>query len=97
MFNNRAFADVAVAAYRICRSSEAGVVTTRQVAASLGFADSVVRPVMIRLGDAGLLAATERKGVGNAPRLFTVVDASPWEHLLELIAACMGVSPDLLR
>lgn len=96
VFNNRAFADVIVATYRTCNASPDGVTTARQVAAALGLADSVVRPVMQRMVAAGLLHARERVGIGNAPRPYQLAQLPSWLLLIELIAESLGVGAESL-
>jgi hypothetical protein len=97
LFNNRAFADVTVAADRILDAAPQGTVTTRQVAAATGFADSVVRPVMIRLNAAGLLRALPKQGAANSTQLYQRVDDELWQRLLALIDHAYGVPTDVRR
>lgn len=52
-----------------------GLFTTRLVAASTGLADSVVRPVILRLVDAEILARLPRLSTGRSAQYFSVVHA----------------------
>lgn len=61
VFGNRFFAEVAIAVDRLSGAGGAGV-TVRMVAADTGLVDSVVRPVMRRLTDCGLIAEPFRRG-----------------------------------
>lgn len=97
LFNNRAFADVAVAAHRILEAAPKGTVTTRQVAAATGFADSVVRPVMVRLAAAGLLRALPKHGAANSTQLYLRADDELWRRLMALLDHAYGVAPDALH
>ena len=77
LFNNRHFADCAA---HLLRLSNAGAhaeefVTVRQVAASTQLADSVVRPVVLRLVDAGALERLPRSGGGRSAQYYRVLDA----------------------
>ena len=55
VFGNRFFAEVVVAVDRLSGPGGDGV-TVRMIAADTGLVDSVVRPVMRRLCDGGLVA-----------------------------------------
>jgi predicted transcriptional regulator of viral defense system len=74
LFNNRHFAECAV--YLLDASnSGAEFVTVRQIAAASQLADSLVRPVLLRLVDAGVLEKLTRLGGGRSPQYYRVVDA----------------------
>lgn len=55
VFGSRFFAEVVTAVDRLSRAGNADV-TVRMVAADTGLVDSVVRPVMLRLCDGGLIS-----------------------------------------
>ena len=59
VFGNRFFAEVVVAVDRLSGPGGDGV-TVRMIAADTGLVDSVVRPVMRRLCDGGLVAEPDR-------------------------------------
>jgi hypothetical protein len=86
LFNNMAFADVVMAADRLMSDAADGTVTTRKIASALGFSDSVVRPVMIRLVAAQLLDELPKVGPANGPRLFHRRNADRWTSISALIA-----------
>lgn len=97
IFNNRAFAAVAVSAHRICMASGEGLATVRQVAAALGFSDSTVKPIMVRLAKAGLLEAQERETLGSTPAPYLIKQPDHWEALLAFIAQALGVLAEDLQ
>jgi len=65
VFGNRFFAEVVVAVDRLSGPGGDGV-TVRMIAADTGLVDSVVRPVMRRLCDGGLVAEPDRAGARSA-------------------------------
>lgn len=79
LFNNRHFAECAQHLLALSQpSSEEGevFVTVRQVAAASQLADSLVRPVVLRLVDAGVLERLPRMGGGRSPQYYRVLDAA---------------------
>lgn len=94
LFNNAAFGEVALSADRILAAAGAGgTVTTRQVAAATGSADSVVRPVMQRLVGAGMLTPLPKTGAPNGPQLFLRAEPARWVVLLALVVDTTAVRP----
>lgn len=97
LFNNAAFADAAVSAHRLLAAGgDDASVTTRKVAAATGRGDSVVRPVMWRLADAGLLEPLAKQGPPNSPQYFRRGSAQLWTVLLALIAEATGTPLDVI-
>lgn len=94
LFNNAAFTEVLASAHRLIAAGN-GEVTTRQVAAATGRADSVVRPVMIRLVGAGLLVDPGPSTV-RGPHPFTRSRPDLWRELLGVVSAITGAPIDLL-
>ncbi|MEZ5097054.1 MAG: hypothetical protein R2731_13705 [Nocardioides sp.] len=74
LFNNRHFAECAAHLIEVSKSG-AEFVTVRQIAAASQLADSLVRPVVLRLVDAGVLEKLPRLGGGRSPQYYRVVDA----------------------
>lgn len=74
LFNNRHMADVVQHALRVTDRGE-DLFTTRMVAASTGLADSVVRPVILRLVDAEIVTRLPRLSTGRSAQYFRVLDA----------------------
>lgn len=89
LFNNASFTEVLTAADSILDMAP-GTVTTRQVAAATGRGDSVVRPIMMRLVDAGLLDQTPSNGP-RSPRPFARANAGLWEALMLVTARLNAV------
>ena len=71
LFNNSHFAEVAARVADLSRA-HGGMVTTRMVASVSGLADSIVRPVLLRLVDAGVLGKLPRAGSGRSPQFYSV-------------------------
>ena len=63
LFNNRYFAEVAEEALRVSNAGR-DMITTRMIASASGLADSLVRPVLLRLIDAQILEKLARAGGG---------------------------------
>ena len=85
VFGSRFFAEVVLAVDRLSRAGDVGV-TVRMAAADTGLVDSVVRPVMRRLCDGGLLAEGTRSGRGALR--YQVRRGSLWDGVL---SACMAL------
>jgi predicted transcriptional regulator len=60
--------------------------TTRQIAISTSLADSLVRPVMLRLLDSGLIERTTSNATarGRTPNYLRVTSSSGWSELKAL-------------
>jgi hypothetical protein len=86
VFGNRFFAEVVTAVDRLPGAEDAGV-TVRMVAADTGLADSVVRPVMRRLADGGLLAEPAREGSARSPLHYQVLRTPLWLCVLSVCTA----------
>lgn len=84
IFNNRYFAEVSESVLDVA-SSRDGLVTTREIASKTGLADSLVRSVMVRLADAGLLERLPRLGGGRSPRYYRVVLAASLRTIAVLL------------
>ena len=85
VFGSRFFAEVVVAVDRLSGPGGDGV-TVRMIAADTGLVDSVVRPVMRRLCDGGLVAEPDRAGARSA--LHYRVRRTPlWAGVLSACAA----------
>lgn len=83
VFNNAAFAEVVSSADRILSVSP-HTVTTRQIAAATGRADSVVRPVMKRLVAACLLNEPGKTS-DRGPRPYSRSSPELWDRLTSLV------------
>lgn len=83
VFNNRYFGDVAAGILEDTRPSTA-LVTTRQLASATGLADSVVRSVLLRLVDAGVLSKLPRTGSGRSPQYYQVEDRPRLDSIVSL-------------
>jgi hypothetical protein len=83
LFNNRYLCDVVIAINELAPPPD-GLVTTRQVASHTGLVDSIVRPVLMRLVDADIMARLPRLGGPRSPQFFRVDDSQSWEHLISL-------------
>lgn len=88
IFGNRYFVDVVLAVDQLSSASDAPV-TTRMVASETTLSDSLVRQVMQRLRDAGLVAEPPRTGT-RSPRYFQVRRGSLWSGVLSACAATKG-------
>jgi len=92
IFGNRYFVDVVLAVDRLSRDDQARV-TMRMVASQTTISDSLVRQVMERLHDAGLIAEEPRLGGPRSPRYFQVRQGSLWTGVL---ATCVASRRDAL-
>ena len=90
IFGNRYFADVVLAVDRLSGDDHARV-TMRMVASDTTISDSLVRQVMERLHDAGLIAEEPRSGGPRSPRYFQVQLGPLWTGVL---AACIASKGD---
>lgn len=88
LFGNRAMIDVILAIQAI--NGKQGVLTTRVVAALTGMADSVVRPVMIRLVSARLLTAAPKLGGPRSPQYFSINETPSWTAVLALCSEAIS-------
>jgi len=86
LFGSRFFADVVIAVDRLSGAADAGV-TARMVAADTGLVDSVVRPVMRRLCDGGLVAEVARSGGARNALRYQVRRTPLWEGVLSACTA----------
>jgi hypothetical protein len=77
IFGNRHFAEVVLAVDRLSSTDDA-FVTTRMVASETTFGDSLVRPVMRRLGAAGLLSALPRASGPRSTLNYQVLRGALW-------------------
>jgi hypothetical protein len=87
LFNNRHFAECAAHLLEVSKSG-AEFVTVRQIAAASQLADSLVRPVVLRLADAGVLEKLPSLGSGRSPQYYRVIDAGllAWVSLTESVS-----------
>ncbi|MBA3915345.1 MAG: hypothetical protein H0X25_16125 [Acidobacteriales bacterium] len=83
LFGNRYFADVVLAVDALATPPE-GLATVRQVAAALGLADSLVRPVILRLAAAQVVVDLPRLGGPRSALHYRVTTSSTWEPLVAL-------------
>lgn len=83
LFNNRYFADVAVHALAVSSHGE-DLFTARMIASETGLADSVVRPVLLRMVDAEVLERLPRAGGGRSAQYYAVKDGGLLARLSEL-------------
>lgn len=90
LFGNSYVVDVVMAIGRLAGDAEA-FVTTRTVASDSGLADSLVRPVMLRLVDAGLLVPLARPGGSRSTLPYQVQRDHLWSALAK-ICAVIGTS-----
>ncbi|HWL36029.1 MAG TPA: hypothetical protein VNQ77_07525 [Frankiaceae bacterium] len=70
IFGNRHLANVLATAAAI--EAEHELVTTRRVASRTGLADSVVRAVLLRLVDAGVVEPTLREGGARGQQFYAI-------------------------
>jgi ribosomal protein S25 len=85
LFGNRYIAEV-VAAVEVLAPPRENVVTTRMVASKTKLSDSLVRPVILRLEAAGLLAREERSGGPRSELRFQVRDEALWPAIARACA-----------
>jgi hypothetical protein len=90
IYGNRFFAEVVVAIDRLSGPDDA-FVTTRRVANGTGVGDSLVRPVMLRLLNAGLIADLPREGGSRSTLLYQVRRGPLWAGV---VAACVATIDD---
>jgi hypothetical protein len=90
IFGNRFFAEVVIAIDRLSGPHDT-FVTTRRVANETGIGDSLVRPVMLRLRNAGLIAGLPREGGSRSTLLYQVRRGPLWAGVL---AACIATIDD---
>jgi hypothetical protein len=93
VFGNRFFVEVVAAVERLS-GPEDGFVTTRRVANDTGISDSVARPVMLRLRNAGLIAELPREGGPRSTLLYQVRRGPLWAAVL---AACTSMNNETVR
>jgi hypothetical protein len=86
LFGSRVFADVVIAVDRLSGAGDADV-TARMVAADTGLADSVVRPVMRRLCDGGLVAEAAHSAGARSALRYQVRRTPLWEGVLSACTA----------
>lgn len=86
VFGNRYFAEVVMAVSHLSGDSHVGV-TMRMVASEASLSDSLVRQVMNRLRDAGLVRELPRTGGVRSPRYFQVSPSPLWIGVLRACAA----------
>ena len=89
IFGNRYFVDVVLAVNDLSGDNRARV-TTRMVASQTTLSDSLVRQVMGRLHDAGLIAEQPRAGGRRSPRYFDVHRGPLWTGVLAACVASRG-------
>ncbi|WP_204808761.1 hypothetical protein [Mycobacterium riyadhense] len=83
LFNNCHLVEIVNAIADVGRKS----FTTRQIATTTRLADSVVRPVILRLLDSGLIertTSTMQPSRGRAPNYLRVTNSSGWAELKSL-------------
>lgn len=86
LFNNRHFAECAAHLLAVSKDG-ADLITVRQIAAASQLADSLVRPVVLRLVDAGVLEKLPRLGGGRSPQYYRLIDSAllTWVSLTGLV------------
>jgi hypothetical protein len=89
IFGNRYFVDVVLAMDQLSSADDARV-TMRMVASETTLSDSLVRQVMQRLRDAGLVAEPPRTGGARSPRYFQVRRGPLWNGVLSACTATKG-------
>ena len=89
IFGNRYFVDVVLAVDQLSGTDDTRV-TTRMVASETTLSDSLVRQVMERLHDAGLIAEEPRSGGPRSPRYFQVQQGRLWTGVLATCVASRG-------
>jgi len=86
LFGNRFVVDVVLGIRELAPTAET-FVTTRMVASKTTLGDSLVRPVMLRLENAGILARLPRSGGPRSVLHFQVRQRPLWEALVRTCAA----------
>jgi hypothetical protein len=89
IFGNRYFVDVVLAVDQLS-DTDGTRVTTRMVASETTLSDSLVRQVMQRLNDAGLVREHPRTGGTRSPRYFQVDRGPLWTGVLAACSASKG-------
>jgi hypothetical protein len=89
LFNNSHLVDIVIAVHQLAPHAE-DFVTTRKVAATTGLADSLVRPVMLRLVGSGILRRLPRLSGSRGEQHFARESAAQWSALLRLARAISG-------
>jgi hypothetical protein len=89
IFGNRYFVDVVLAVNQLSGTEDASV-TMRMVASETTLSDSLVRQVMKRLRDAGLIAEQPRTGGTRSARYFQVHRGPLWTGILAACTASKG-------
>lgn len=89
VFGNRHFAAV-VAAIKERMSSEAELVTARELARAAALSDSTVRPVLLRLAEAGVLLALPKAGHARTTQYYQPVPGLLWTALGQMANAVRG-------
>jgi hypothetical protein len=85
LFGNRCVVDVVLAIRQLAPTAET-FVTTRMVASKTTLGDSLVRPVMLRLESAGILARLPRSGGPRSMLHYQVRQGPLWEALVRTCA-----------
>ncbi len=85
LFGNRYVVDVVLAIGHIAPTAET-FVTTRMVASKTTLGDSLVRPVVLRLEGAGILARLPRSGGPRSMLYYQVRQGPLWEALVRTCA-----------
>lgn len=83
LFNNRYLVDVVVGIASLARANRPAI-TTRAIANEVGLSDNLVRPVVLRLLDTGLLSPLPRAGGPRSLQPFEIVMPSTWKDLARL-------------
>lgn len=96
VFGNRAFAAVASSVDVLLHGHREGSATARQVAAATGLADSVVKPVLLRLVEAGLLRPLPRIS-SRGVQLYVDPGSSGWVQLMSTVRWVNGETSALER
>lgn len=84
LFNNRHFADVAGAALAISRS-RSDMLTVRMIASWTGLADSVVRPVLLRLVEANVFEKLPRAGAARGAQYYRILEPTTLGGIQKLV------------
>jgi hypothetical protein len=87
LFNNSHVAEVVLQIAALTRHDAGEFVTTRKIAARTGLADSLVRPVVLRLEAAELLDRLPRLGGSRSEQFFTRATSNQWTKLVQLCRA----------
>jgi hypothetical protein len=94
LFNNSHVVEVVLQIATLTRGNASEFITTRKIAAATGLADSLVRPVVLRLEDAELLHRLPRTGGPRSEQFFTRATSNQWSKLVQLCRALgSGLEP----